>query len=158
MKCPKCGYLGFEHVDRCRNCGYDFSLIKSIDLPELPIRSDETRMAPLEDLALADAGIPSLPRAPVQPSSELPLFGTPIFPSEPDRLMRLSPMSPMIDDEPLIGKPSAPRPPLAVRRSTPEVPRLRAGQPRFQSLELDLDVPVMPAPGNPPRSGERDPE
>ena len=26
MKCPKCGYLGFEHVERCRNCGYDFSL------------------------------------------------------------------------------------------------------------------------------------
>ena len=26
MKCPKCGYLGFEHVDRCRNCGYDFAL------------------------------------------------------------------------------------------------------------------------------------
>ena len=26
MKCPKCGYLGFEPVDRCRNCGYDFSL------------------------------------------------------------------------------------------------------------------------------------
>ncbi len=26
MKCPKCGYLGFERGDRCRNCGYDFSL------------------------------------------------------------------------------------------------------------------------------------
>ena len=24
MKCPKCGYLGFERVDRCRNCGYEF--------------------------------------------------------------------------------------------------------------------------------------
>ncbi len=29
MKCPKCGYLGFETVDRCRNCGYDFSLASS---------------------------------------------------------------------------------------------------------------------------------
>ena len=26
MKCPKCGYLGFESGDRCRNCGYEFSL------------------------------------------------------------------------------------------------------------------------------------
>ena len=26
MKCPKCGYLGFETTDRCRNCQYDFSL------------------------------------------------------------------------------------------------------------------------------------
>src|SRR5260221_621629 len=27
MKCPKCAYLGFETGDRCKNCGYDFSLI-----------------------------------------------------------------------------------------------------------------------------------
>ena len=27
MKCPKCDYLGFETGDRCRNCGYDFSLL-----------------------------------------------------------------------------------------------------------------------------------
>ena len=28
MKCPKCGYLGFESGDRCRNCGYEFSLVR----------------------------------------------------------------------------------------------------------------------------------
>ena len=28
MKCPKCDYLGFETGDRCKNCGYDFSLIE----------------------------------------------------------------------------------------------------------------------------------
>src|SRR5687767_11301143 len=27
MKCPKCHYLGFETGDRCKNCGYDFSLL-----------------------------------------------------------------------------------------------------------------------------------
>jgi uncharacterized RDD family membrane protein YckC len=27
MKCPKCNYLGFETGDRCKNCGYDFSLL-----------------------------------------------------------------------------------------------------------------------------------
>ena len=31
MKCPKCSYLGFETGDRCRNCGYDFSLISHGD-------------------------------------------------------------------------------------------------------------------------------
>src|SRR3984957_15984896 len=41
MKCPKCGYLGFEHVERCRNCGYDFSLSPPLNLPDLPIRRDE---------------------------------------------------------------------------------------------------------------------
>ena len=33
MKCPKCGYLGFASVDRCKNCGYDFSLVGHADLP-----------------------------------------------------------------------------------------------------------------------------
>jgi uncharacterized RDD family membrane protein YckC len=27
VKCPKCHYLGFETGDRCKNCGYDFSLL-----------------------------------------------------------------------------------------------------------------------------------
>ena len=31
MKCPKCDYLGFETGDRCRNCGYDFSLLSVVD-------------------------------------------------------------------------------------------------------------------------------
>ena len=26
MKCPTCGYIGFETSDRCRNCGYEFAL------------------------------------------------------------------------------------------------------------------------------------
>src|SRR5439155_1634230 len=44
------------------------------------------------------------------------------------------------DDEPLITKPSPPRPPLAVRRATPEVPRLRVDQPRMQLFDLTLDA------------------
>jgi uncharacterized RDD family membrane protein YckC len=27
VKCPKCGFLGFDSGDRCKNCGYEFSLI-----------------------------------------------------------------------------------------------------------------------------------
>src|SRR5262245_55687232 len=33
MKCPKCHYLGFETGDRCKNCGYDFSLLTLADTP-----------------------------------------------------------------------------------------------------------------------------
>ena len=62
MKCPKCGYLGFEHVDRCRNCGYDFSLSASIDLPELSLRRDLQTLTPLDDVALLDA-VSSAPRS-----------------------------------------------------------------------------------------------
>jgi uncharacterized RDD family membrane protein YckC len=98
MKCPKCGYLGFEDVELCRNCGYDFSLTPTLNLPDLPIRRD----APPE----------GNPR-------ELPLFG-----------------DPMLDDVPLITKASPPRTPLAVRRATPEVPKLRAESPRTPALDL----------------------
>ena len=48
MKCPKCDYLGFETGDRCKNCGYDFSLLAVADAPEpdLLIRPAETDDAP----------------------------------------------------------------------------------------------------------------
>ena len=41
MKCPKCSYLGFDTGERCRNCGYDFSLITIDDAAaDLPLRMD----------------------------------------------------------------------------------------------------------------------
>jgi len=55
MKCPKCGYLGFEHVDRCRNCGYDFSLTSPAAAPDLSIRHDSAVESPLDDLSLLDS-------------------------------------------------------------------------------------------------------
>lgn len=42
MKCPKCGYLGFETTDRCRNCQYDFSLAPFSTDPDLTLRQDMT--------------------------------------------------------------------------------------------------------------------
>lgn len=54
MKCPKCGYLGFETSDRCRNCGYDFSLsVPSATPPELPLQARDAGGGPLADLTLA---------------------------------------------------------------------------------------------------------
>jgi uncharacterized RDD family membrane protein YckC len=126
MKCPKCGYLGFEHVDRCRNCGYDFSLTAAAVAPELSLRLDNSDPAPLGDLVLTDSGKGKFDR-----DDELPLFG-----------------SPAPDDEPLITRAPAPRQPLAVRRATSEVPRVRQEQPRNQSLDLDIDetfiAPALP--------------
>ncbi|MBI3493692.1 MAG: RDD family protein, partial [Acidobacteria bacterium] len=52
---------------------------------------------------------------------------------------------PIADDEPLITRASPPRPPLAVRRATPEVARLRVEPPRVQTLELALE-PASTAP------------
>jgi uncharacterized RDD family membrane protein YckC len=139
MKCPKCGYLGFEHVERCRNCGYDFSLAPAGDDPELAIRDphahDENTP---DDLALIDGAValddaqrksPGMGvRTAAPPSSELPLFGEVAIDE---------------DDEPLITRPSPPRPPLSVRRATPDVPRLRSDA-RTPMLDLSQDPEASP--------------
>src|SRR6185312_17553838 len=62
MKCPKCGYLGFEDVERCRNCGYDFSLSPTTSAtPDLSIRRDDNTPTPLDDLILVDSAAAPLP-------------------------------------------------------------------------------------------------
>src|SRR5262245_5410121 len=124
MKCPKCSYLGLDDLERCRNCGYEFSLSEAAaDPPDLVIRSN--------------AG-------PGEPMPPLPLFAR----------------GP--DDEPLITRPSPPRAPLAVRRSTPDVPRMRTTPPRTATLDLDLggDDASQPPPVLPPRAsvGTRAPQ
>lgn len=53
MKCPKCGYLGFETVNRCRNCGYDFSMSADRGEPELTLRDSKDAAASLADYELA---------------------------------------------------------------------------------------------------------
>jgi uncharacterized RDD family membrane protein YckC len=100
MKCPKCAYLGFESGDRCRNCGYEFSLaaatVDPLDLA-LDLGPDESR-PPLDLDRIIGA-------SEATPSEDLPLF--------------------VRDDAPLINAASRPRAPLGVRRATPEVPRAR---------------------------------
>jgi uncharacterized RDD family membrane protein YckC len=136
VKCPKCEYLGFETGDRCKNCGYDFSLMAAAGpgRPEtdLDLRpADEGATA--DWLARMDAGLPlpeplsqrELPR-PVPVAADP---GTPPRVPESSAARRLGTLFPSAaddaGDEPLITLPPAPRPPLAVRR-TPENPRLRA--------------------------------
>ena len=157
MKCPKCGYLGFEHVERCRNCGYDFSLSPpaSAAVPELALRSETTSITPLDDLSLIDAAMVSHPGRMMDAGLDLErVFGAPDTVAAParagipagppglaarrDDLPLFGP--PIPDDEPLITKASPPRPPLAVRRATPDVPRLRAEPVRTPSLDLSLEL------------------
>jgi len=152
MKCPKCGYLGYERVERCRNCGYEFSLGSATPTPDLRLRDNSTVPQPLDDLDLVDAATPpAAPAAdrfndvrvesPAEDSgrnvmAELPLFGPPIT-----------------DDVPLITKASPPRPPLSVRRATPEVPRLRA-ESRAPLLDWPDPAPGPPTPSARPVSEE----
>jgi uncharacterized RDD family membrane protein YckC len=96
-------------------------------------------MAPLDDLAMLDDAIPLSRRSPP------PAFESP-GPEPPAPTISTKSELPLFngdDLEPLIRRPSPPRPPLSVRRATSEVARLRSEQPRSHSLELDLDMPAL---------------
>jgi uncharacterized RDD family membrane protein YckC len=133
MKCPKCGYLGFETSDRCRNCGYDFSLAPAFSAS---MHGGAPGKATDIDFTLdpgPDEGRPplDLERIIGAPDSEaaadLPLFS----PAQPERtaraatVRRTGPGRVAAEDEPLITGPLRPRAPLGVRRATGEVPRAR---------------------------------
>ena len=131
MKCPKCAYLGFETGDRCRNCGYDFSLIggnrSAASPPELYLRGSGADGGTTRDwLAQAEAAVGS-----PAPESEnravrrgASVRAVPRPRSAERGLPLFAAVSPGGSDEPLIRLRSAPRPPLAVRR-TPDAPRFR---------------------------------
>lgn len=170
MKCPKCGYLGFEASDRCRNCGYDFSLAADTGAAsELPLHATAGPGEALTDLTLSQF-------EPTTPSDTLASLDLDrIIGSDGDaaatassgatsgkpraRHSRPSPdhrnppealdagpegALPLFhgdaDDTPLITTPRPVRPPLAVRRPTPEIPRSRARRvtPRLGEGELEF--------------------
>ena len=143
MKCPKCGYLGFERVQQCRNCGYDFSLTSARstpDAPDLPLRDAPEPLEPLDDLSFLDAVANHEPIRPfANPTAEpqVVIAAEPTATSSSDELPLFG--RPIPEDLPLITKPSPPRQPLAVRRATPEVPRLRSVLPRAPMLDLGID-------------------
>jgi len=143
MKCPKCGYLGFESVDRCRNCGYDFSLSPPEAEPlDLVLDREIEHPTPALDLdriigALDGGSTPA----------DLPLFAPshdemeqrPPTPARPAAMTRGRAVP--SDDAPLITLPARPRTPLGVRRATPEVPRARARAARPADGDMLFEPP-----------------
>ena len=125
MKCPKCQYISFDSGDRCRNCGYDFSLAEGAGTAgsaadaDLPIQDGTEAVGPLTDLSLHQT--PTLP----------------LFTGD-----RRDP------DAPLVAPGVAPRAPLAVRRAAPAAPRPRPRrepvppEPRLALDTADLGPPV----------------
>ncbi len=175
MKCPKCGYLGFETTDRCRHCGYDFSLSTHTQTPpELPLRPAIDPEAPLSDFDLS-----AQPPTPTDHANALDLnrvigsdqsarqtnvrrastaVATPpageVDETYADRDEAAAAALPLFKapstqqgDGPLITSPRPVRPPLAVRRSTPEVTRRRTPRTiRRDEGPLDLDLEPAAAP------------
>jgi uncharacterized RDD family membrane protein YckC len=169
MKCPKCQYISFESSGRCRNCGYEFSLAVDSAGFDLPIQTGNEPLGPLSDFslerlddrkqpggaganassgALADFGATPQPR-PITSSFDLPLF------KERRR----------DSDAPLVTPPVAPRPPLAVRRSTPTPRGPHRPAANEPVLNLEAAIPIEhrassrraePSPAVGERSAERD--
>ena len=147
MRCPKCHYISFDSGDRCRNCGYDFSL--AVETPEntLGLKADSEIPAPPDDFSLPDLDRAETPaaagRQPADKTWRPADSGTgldlPLFPG---------------DDRPLVTPPAVPRAPLAVRRATPAVPRLRTPNPEPPERVLPLEpagrsAPPAPLPARP---------
>jgi uncharacterized RDD family membrane protein YckC len=149
MKCPTCGYIGFETTDRCRNCGYEFPQAVPPPPPDLAI-SDGDPGGPLRELdmrheatvARATSGTartsterPDLARVlqnldrvigGPEPPTDLPLFG-----------------EEQADLPPMVTPSATPRRPLSVRRTTPDPARLKAKpRPRDEPGTLALDLPM----------------
>jgi uncharacterized RDD family membrane protein YckC len=107
MKCPKCQYISFDSGDRCRNCGYDFSLTLDLPAEDLAIHDDLEPIGPFTDIPLRE-------KAP--DTGSLPLF----------RRDRSDPDAPLVTPSP------TPRAPLSVRRGAPTAaprPRPRRAEP-----------------------------
>jgi uncharacterized RDD family membrane protein YckC len=181
MKCPKCGYLGFETTDRCRNCNYDFSLAHAPQAArELSLRDDRDDVSALADFELS--GHVGLSAAPAAASLDLHIDAddqspaTRITPTD-DLEPRTTPVEAPIAGAPVVAT-AAPRPgpraastdeaapfvaaprpagqPLSVRRATPELARPRPRSParasRIEEPTLNLEEPVPAIPAISPPS------
>jgi len=129
-KCPKCQYLSFDSGQRCRNCGYDFSLAVEQPEDELEIQRGTEPIGPLGDFTLND-------------SASLPLF-TPGDPDAPLVTPAATPRAPLAvrRGAPTTGRPARPKARI-------EVPR----------LALDTaEIPIAPPPAvvRPPAVREED--
>lgn len=148
MKCPTCGYIGFETTDRCRNCGYEFPQAAAPAAPDLAI-SDGDPGGPLRELDMRHDALTgrSAPGSPARASGERPdlarvlqnldrVIGGPEPPAD----------LPLFGDAqadlpPMVTPPATPRRPLAVRRTTPDPARLKPKpRPREDPGTLALDL------------------
>jgi uncharacterized RDD family membrane protein YckC len=140
MKCPKCNYLGFEPADRCRNCGFDFSLVP-VDDPasDLMLRREQPA-GPLADFDLGDVTRPArlTPAARAEQRRQDASLDPGVPPSRPGDLPLFGDVFP--EDEPLV-RPTPPSAPLAVRRATPARPRL-ASPARAPERPADPGLPL----------------
>jgi uncharacterized RDD family membrane protein YckC len=167
MKCPKCLYIGFETGDRCKNCGYDFSLLSIAEEhvdpepPELTLRRAEPALSGLAlDLspALGDAwsGSSLGSASGSGPGSVFDRFRD--LPEPEGPAMTLAGPA-YLDEAPAITPPVASMEPAP---TTPPAPPLSSGGPALPLFAPDAadDEPLvkLPVAPRPPLAVRRTPE
>jgi len=166
VKCPKCGYVGFEESARCRHCGYDFTFAAALE-PPTGAPAAPAVVSPSPIAAAGAAAVPAEPDAAVVDE----FFAAPGDSESPtlDRLgfVDLQPLDPPtagpLADLPLaepaaappsglFGSPPPARPPLAVRRGT-ERPRSRPATAVVRRVPTSLLEVAEPAGGESATAG-----
>ena len=137
MRCPKCQYISFDSGDRCRNCGYEFSL--SADEPQIDVTigRDEPRPGRIHDLSLTALDAPLSSNRPAADADREPEPGRFGGARRPLTAADLPLFTDRVADDqaPLVTPPAVPRQPLSVRRANPG---LRPRNPLPEELSLDL--------------------
>ena len=132
MRCPKCQYISFDSGERCRNCGYEFSL--SVEDPPVDVKIGRDEPPPgrgrepsfsaldaqLSNPAGDNGGLGSGGGRRQWTAADLPLFS--------ERVAD--------DQAPLVSPTAVPRAPLSVRRQPPV--RHKSSAPAAGELALEL--------------------
>ena len=176
MKCPKCHYLGFETGDRCKNCGYDFSLLSVAeseppDYEIHPAAIDDVPVHVVEHIALDDDPWLGAEEEPEEPRIELAMrFPESDATAEPVPDLPLAP--PTLGDaagpsstfaETPVDITVAPKPIAPVLSSMSVQPPVGSGErplPLFKRGQEHDDEPLikMPAAPRPPLAVRRTPD
>jgi uncharacterized RDD family membrane protein YckC len=157
MKCPKCDYLGFETGDRCKNCGYNFSLMADAGDsrgPELLLREPEPAHRDADRwLNQLEARLDTVRPAAMSTAASDPLasmsLDAPVA-APPPAVVPL-PVAPASVTAPVAADPAAGQ--RIAGRSTPALPLFHPGG-------ADWDTPLIkvPATPRPPLAVRRTPE
>lgn len=183
MRCPKCSYLSYEDVARCRNCGYDFALAAPrADAADAPALDSPGEPRAWQEPPFRGTQAPTDLLSPVDEGSavDLPLFEPPDPPTQPDRPEPAGDAGPSVHreagghPEPAIrpdppgGHPERPgraeppgrreasgRPDVAGRREPPPMTIPPVAPPLV--VRRKIDVPRPPVATTPGRAAHRTP-
>lgn len=162
MKCPKCDYLGFETGDRCKNCGYDFSLLSiQSEPPDYEIHPASLDDVPVHDIRDEDNDVVDdalritlTPEPPFEQDSSLELgpdFAKAVTTPEPE-----PEMTPGGIDEPPLASPVVPF--IASAATSTSNAALPLFTPAQEDEEDDEPLIKLPAAPRPPLAVRRTPD